>query len=205
MIESFIITILLIIIYIFYYLNKKDTIHVTSSVNTTFVINNDKYNDAKTKLLNDLIKNIYELRDYLKINISKYPDYTLYFEQLYKNLNQNTKIYETDPSSGYTSYSINKGEELSFCLISKKTKLIHDLNLVMYVALHEISHIACPEIGHGFLFQKIFRKITEIAIDLGKYKKINFSETPLEYCGMNLSTSIVRKYALQQRLVTFGD
>ena len=61
----------------------------------------------------------------------------------------------------------------------------------MYVAIHEMSHIACPEIGHGNLFKKIFKKLVEEAIILGIYRKIDYSSQPAEYCGMILSSSIV--------------
>ena len=77
--------------------------------------------------------------------------------QFNENFNPNrTKIYETSLTSNYTSYSINKGEELSFCLRSKSTGKLHDINLLMYVAVHELAHTACPETGHTPLFNKIF-------------------------------------------------
>ena len=115
-----------------------------------------------------------------------------YINQLGQNFNEDkTVIYETDPDSNLTSYSVNKGEELSFCLKSKKTDNLHDINLMMYVAIHELAHIGCPEIGHGDLFKKIFKFFTEEAIKIGIYKKVNYSELPVEYCGMVLSSSIV--------------
>jgi hypothetical protein len=61
----------------------------------------------------------------------------------------------------------------------------------MYVALHEISHVACPEVGHTELFKKIFHFITKIAINMGIYKKIDFAKNPVEYCGLTVSESIV--------------
>ena len=60
------------------------------------------------------------------------------------------QIYETLPTSEYTAYSENKGEKLGFCLDTEKNnggKLI-DINTLMYVALHELSHIASESIGH---------------------------------------------------------
>jgi len=90
-----------------------------------------------------------------------------------------------------TSYSVNKGEELSFCLRSKKTGELHDINLLTYVGIHEISHIACPEIGHGDLFKKIFRMFALEGVNIGIYKKVDYSEIPIEYCGMILSSSII--------------
>ena len=102
-----------------------------------------------------------------------------------------TQVYETEPGSQYTSYSVNKGEELVFCLRSKEDNSLHDINLMMYVALHEISHIACPEIGHTPLFKKIFAFFTEKANELNLYNIIDYAEEPKEYCGMILSSSIV--------------
>ena len=81
------------------------------------------------------------------------------------------RVMSESPSDAkYTSYSVNKGEELVFCVRSKKTGKIHDLNLLMYVALHEIAHIACPEQGHTPLFKKIFAFLTEQALKLKLYK-----------------------------------
>lgn len=99
---------------------------------------------------------------------------------------------ESSENSIYTSYSVNKGEEIIFCLRSKETKhKLHDINLVMYVVLHEMAHVACPEYGHGVLFKKIFAFLALRAIDLGIYKKIDFSKDTREYCGMNINDSII--------------
>ena len=125
-------------------------------------------------------------------NINNFTSFEPYIKQLKENLSESrTVVYETDPESNLTSFSVNKGEELSFCLKSKKSNQLHDINLLMYVAIHEMAHIACPEIGHGDLFKKIFRKLAEEAIKIGIYKKVNFSEIPTEYCGMILSSSII--------------
>ena len=102
-----------------------------------------------------------------------------------------TKIYENDPTSDLTSFSVNKGEEVAFCLKSKRTGKLHDINLLLYVAIHEMAHMGCPEIGHGDLFKKVFRFLTLKAIDLGLYEKDDYSANPVEYCGMILSSSIV--------------
>jgi hypothetical protein len=61
----------------------------------------------------------------------------------------------------------------------------------MYVIIHEMAHFACPEIGHGPLFQKIFKKFTEIAIKLNIYNYDNYNTKPVEYCGMILSSTVV--------------
>jgi predicted metal-dependent hydrolase len=61
----------------------------------------------------------------------------------------------------------------------------------MYVAIHEMAHVACPEIGHGKLFMKIFKKLAEEAVKINIYRKVNYSDNPVEYCGMILSSSII--------------
>ena len=68
---------------------------------------------------------------------------------------------------------------------------LHDFNLVMYVVLHEISHIANPEYGHGEQFKKIFAFLTTEATKLGLYKKINFDQNAVEYCGLMINESII--------------
>jgi hypothetical protein len=102
-----------------------------------------------------------------------------------------TSIYETDPNSNYTSYSVNKGDELAFCLRCKETHKLHDINTLMYVGIHEISHIACPEIGHGDLFKEIFKHFCLEAINIGVYRDEDYSVNPIKYCGMNLNSSIL--------------
>jgi predicted metal-dependent hydrolase len=154
------------------------------------------YNDSKKRssadLLSEIIIRMFKLRNKLIKEKDKYPDFKEYIELLENNFNDSrTKIYENDPSSELTSFSVNKGEEVGFCLKSKKNGDLHKINLMIYVAVHEMAHMACPEIGHGDLFKKIFRFLTLRAIDMKLYEKEDYSNNPVEYCGMILSSSIV--------------
>jgi predicted metal-dependent hydrolase len=150
----------------------------------------DKEHSAK--LLSQLINRMYYLKKYVVDNKAKYKEYREYIDQFDKNFTKSrTKIYENSLTSEYTSYCINKGEELVFCLRSKLTNKLHDINLLMYVAVHELAHTACPETGHTPLFNKIFRFLLERAIEIGLYTKVDYSKYPVEYCGMKLYTSIL--------------
>ena len=190
--ESILIALIFIFIYFLTCFNNKNTVYIETNIGNKLFIRPDEKIKDKTILLSQIVENMFKLKNYLYININNYPDFKEYIKQLNENLNEEkTLIYETDPNSDLTSYSVNKGEELSFCLISKKNNDIHNLNLLIYVALHEMAHIACPEIGHGPLFKKIFKFLTEIAIEIGIYNKINYNIEPVEYCGMVLSSSIV--------------
>jgi hypothetical protein len=189
--ETILISMIVIFIYIFLFLNNNNVVYIESNTGTKFLVHKDNIKKEKANLLGEIVSNMYKLKNYLITNINNYPDYKIYIQQLNNNLTTSTIVYETEPTTELTSYSVNKGEEISFCLKSKKTGDLHDLNLLMYVAVHEMSHIACPEIGHGELFKVIFKKFIEVAIQIGIYKKVNFIETPVEYCGMILSSSII--------------
>lgn len=99
------------------------------------------------------------------------------------------KIYETLPTSEYTAYSENKGEKLAFCLDTEKDskgRLI-DINTLMYVALHELSHIATKSIGHTTEFWDNFKFLIGEAKDIGVYNPIDYKKEPARYCGMNIT------------------
>lgn len=142
--------------------------------------------------LAQLRNNILKLVEYMNKNTP--PEYKKYVDRLNKKVND-VIITENLSDHMYTSYSVNKGDKLVFCLRSrnKQTKnKIHDTNLIMYVVLHEISHIACPvyDIGkHGEEFTKIFAFFTQCAIDIGMYTAIDFQKEPKEYCGITINSS----------------
>ena len=144
-------------------------------------------------LLANINKNIKTLNDYLLKNKEKYPNYIKYIEQLNEKL-KNTKIQESTDNGVYTSYSVNKGEQIIFCLRSRKKGSegkLHDLNLLMYVVIHEMGHVACPEFGHTDLFKDIFAFLATEAVKLKIYEKIDFNEKNQEYCGLTITDSII--------------
>ena len=190
--ESILISIIIIIIYIFLFINRNNVIYIESNTGTKFLVHKDANKQEKANLLGELVEKLYKLKTHLEKNKDKFPEYIDYINMLSDNFSERkTTVYETDPESNLTSYSVNKGEELSFCLQSKKTGTLHDINLLTYVGIHEISHIACPEIGHGELFKKIFKLFAQEGVNIGIYKKIDYYEVPVEYCGMILSSSII--------------
>uniref|UniRef100_A0A6C0DZY7 WLM domain-containing protein n=1 Tax=viral metagenome TaxID=1070528 RepID=A0A6C0DZY7_9ZZZZ len=172
-------------------------------VNVISVIDKKKYSvrnrEDKNKASNMLAKineNIKKLTFYLMSNIDKFKEYEPYIIQLNNNI-ESVIISETPFNSNYTSYTVNKGDKILFCLRNKvSSKLLdknnlHDINLIMYVALHEISHVACPEYNHTPLFNKIFKFFCLEAINIGIYNKIDYSKNPANYCGMTVDNSII--------------
>ncbi len=98
------------------------------------------------------------------------------------------KIMETLPTSEYTAYSENKGEKLAFCLNREKknNEGLIDEHTLMFVALHELSHIATESIGHKPEFWENFKFILENAKDAGLHNPEDYKQNPVEYCGMKI-------------------
>ena len=98
---------------------------------------------------------------------------------------------ENTENSNFTSYSINKGEEIVFCLRSKEDNKLHDVNELMYVAIHEIAHVGCPEIGHTPLFRRINKELLKYAIECDVYQYKDYNSNPEDYCGIELTNNIL--------------
>ena len=137
----------------------------------------------------DLLANIriklVKLCDYLEL---KHSDSKKVY-RLIKRFNSDN-ITESSPTEKYTSYSVNKGEKIVFCLRSRdeQQKLV-DENVMMFVALHELAHIMTKSVGHTDEFWDNFRYLLRKAIKLGLYKDVNFEKNPVDYCGTKITNS----------------
>jgi len=171
-----------------------DIKYTQSSIdNKYYLVRNDDNSVESANLLAELNKRIQKLNDYMYLHKDdkNFEQYKPYIIKLNKKIKK-TIICENIDNPEYTSYTINKGEKIAFCLRSKNAPYkFHQVNLIVYVALHEISHIACPEIGHTDLFKDIFAFITQTAIELNLYTYEDFKKYPKEYCGINVNDSIV--------------
>lgn len=98
------------------------------------------------------------------------------------------KINETLPTSEFTAYSENKGEKLAFCLNQRKngTRLI-DENTLLFVALHELSHIMTSTVGHTDEFWQNFKFILTNAVKLKLYIPVDYKKKSQPYCGMDIT------------------
>lgn len=176
-------------------LEKSEVKYVKSNIDQKEYLVRDLPNKQQASdLLANIKLNMFKLRDRLletrEKDKEKYEKYKEYIDQLDQRISD-VIINESSADSSYTSYSVNKGEQIVFCLRSKYDGSLHDINLIMYVAIHEMAHVACPEYGHTDLFKKIFSFFAKKATELNIYKKINFPEDPTEYCGMIISESII--------------
>lgn len=122
---------------------------------------------------------------------AKFPD-----KEQVKLLKRNFKpeshrFFESTPDADHTSYSVNKGEAVHMCLRERgamKESLVNE-NVLMFVGLHEMSHMITPTIGHDVQFWNNFGWLLEQAEALGVYKPTNFREHPVSYCGVKITDS----------------
>ena len=100
------------------------------------------------------------------------------------------KLSEGTDDTKYTSYSVNKGEKIIFCLRSRdgKNELV-DLNTMMFVALHELAHICTESVGHTDEFWRNFKWILEGALNIGVYQDRDYKKAPQPYCGIKITDS----------------
>ena len=155
-------------------------------------VDNNKYlvrklpdNKEAANLLANIRLKLVKLCDYLEL---KYSDNKAVY-RLIKRFNSNN-ITESTPNEQYTSYSVNKGEKVVFCLRSRdeRQKLV-DENVMMFVALHELAHIMTKSVGHTEEFWDNFRYLLKHAIKIGIYKEVDFEKKPVDYCGTKITNS----------------
>ena len=119
----------------------------------------------------------------------KFPDKPQ-VKQLAKNFDADAhRLGESTPDDEFTSFSVNKGESVQFCLRQREgsNESLVDENVIMFVAIHEMGHIITPTVGHGPDFWNNFAWLLEQAETLGVYTPQNFSMHPVAYCGMKIT------------------
>jgi hypothetical protein len=183
-----------IILYIFYYYNYyKDNLVIERATldNKDYWVRNVMDKSIAANTLATIKINIEKLVVYFKENKSLFKKDTEYI----KNLIDRTKeinIMETPADEKHTSYTINKGEKIVLCLRSKFLNNIHDINTIMYVVIHELAHVACPEYGHTPLFKKIFIFLLKESEKINIYKSIDYRKNPQDYCGMTINEFLLK-------------
>ncbi len=98
-------------------------------------------------------------------------------------------ITENIPGSKYVAYSVNKGQELSICIRDKETDRFIDYNTIIFVAIHELSHIMTNSRGHTEEFWDNMKYLLEQASDIGIYSPVDYSSNPVNYCGEEINST----------------
>jgi hypothetical protein len=179
-----IISIIFIFVYYFRYSEYFNLKCVISKENgNIYCVRDRKKLHQAVEILARTMDKCEKLVKYLKQN---YPNDTS-VERLYKNFDK-SKVVETLPTSELKAYSENKGEKLAFCLNKNDSgsKLI-DENTLMFVALHELSHLMTETIGHDQTFWTNFKFLIQNAVKINIYKPVDYKNNNENYCGLEIT------------------
>ena len=61
-----------------------------------------------------------------------------------------------------------------------------DAHTLMFVAIHELSHVGTKSIGHKTEFWENFKFLLENAKEAGIHEPIDYKKKPVEYCSMKI-------------------
>ena len=188
---------LICVLFVFKYLFHDQVCYVETFESQKFLVRNVPDKQEAAELLYDIRKRLLLFIDTLVLEIEsgkikeKISDNYYAYIKTIQNRLPHSIIKESSHKSHYTSYTTNKGEEIVFCLRSRNSGKLHNINTIMYVAIHEIAHVGCPEIGHTELFHIINKFLLTEGIKKGVYKYANYRKNPVEYCGIKLDNTII--------------
>ena len=175
----------------------KNVFHVGSSYPTVLVrssVDNRQYKvrdlPDKQKAADTLANIRIRLQTLMESLVEKYPNKPQ-IERLKKNFKPDpSRFFESTPDAEHTSYSVNKGEAVHICLRQRDgTEGLINENIMMFVALHEMSHMITENIGHGPEFWNNFGWLLREAEETQLYKPVNFKAHPVMYCGISITDS----------------
>ena len=168
--------------------SKYEMALVKSSIDgNNYLVRNMEDKEAAADRLARIREKLLRLMKYLEQSFGDRP----FVKQIMRNFDASSERFaESTPEAAYTSYSVNKGEKIFMCLRQRdeKEELV-DENILIFVALHEMSHIGTASIGHTKEFWNHFAWLLEKSETLGVYTYQNFAAHPVEYCGVHITDS----------------
>jgi len=142
-----------------------------------------KVNTTVIKVL-DHIKEKYIINRYDDTDEKKESRRHEIAERILRNYNFEV-ISENDPfANDGTTYTVDKGAKLKFCVRDKINGKLHSIDILTFVGLHELAHIGNPTWGHGEDFWEVFKFILREAVEAGLYTPIDYASKPVIYCGL---------------------
>jgi len=170
--------------------NKASDVTYVKHKNIEYLVRNLPDKEEAALLLSRIRERLTQLVEHVskKIDTKKIDEtHKASLKRLKKNFRPDN-ITESSPGNKYTSYSINKGDKIVFCLRSKSgnNKLV-DLNTMMFVAIHELAHLMTKSIGHTTEFWDNMRFLLKEGIKIKIYKKQDYNTKPEAYCGTTIT------------------
>lgn len=185
--DLIVVALVLITTIVFYVWYSRAQTRIKSSIDgRIYTVKNNELMKQSADLLANVNARLTRLISYIK-EINPPITYAANLEKFDPN-NTHENILNID-----TTYTLDKGKSMLFCIGPRDEKIprLYDLNTMMYVAVHELSHIASDSIGHTVEFKQKFADILNKAIAIGVYRYVDYSKEPIEYCGMKLTRNIL--------------
>ena len=150
-----------------------------------YLVRNLKDKQEAADRLARVREKILRLRTHLKQTHMKKP----FVAQMIDNFDCSaSRFSESTPDAQYTSYSVNKGEKIFMCLRQRneREELVNE-NIILFVALHEMSHVGTASSGHTPEFWNHFSWLLKQAEQVKIYTFTDFAAHPVEYCGVHIT------------------
>ena len=175
----------MIIINLFKWVTQKHSL-VTVETEDGFenLVRNMPDKNEAAKVMTEIKKRLKKLMKYVKDKEANDE----HIDRVYRNLDIDA-MKETDMNDEGTSYSVNKGQELSICMRDKDdpNHKLHDINTLMFVVIHETAHLMSKSYGHNQEFFDNFKYLLQRAEECGVYRPVDYSQLNQEYCGMEIT------------------
>ena len=156
----------------------------------------ESYLKESANTLSEINSRVLKLIEYSKNKYKYDPSKNYIVRMLEKNYDPKI-LSEAAVDSRYTTFTVDK-QDMHICLRTRdSSEKVYNINILMYVVLHELAHLCnydrsgTPIHGHGKEFIEIFKTLVQDAINIGIYTYQNYSQSPQEYCGIMINTSIV--------------
>ena len=179
-------SIILISIFLIYESKYSELIYVKSSIDgEEYLCRNREDKEKAANILATIKQRLTAIVRYMEENHSDDPS-AKRLVQKFKPKQISESIFGTK----YTSYSVNKGEKIVFCIRSKNNEEnLIDINTLMFVAIHELAHIMTKSIGHTSEFWGNMKRLLKAGIRQKLYVRQDFKSNPVPYCGTTITDS----------------
>ena len=140
-----------------------------------------KTKNERRQLLDDLLKDIGILIIWCYNN--NFPN-----KESADRLLSNWKMIQINETTyrDHVAYVIDKNRKFYLCASTTKGKN-EDPNTMRFVVLHELAHMMSVSYGHTEEFSHNFLQLIRAAVHLGLYVPVNYSTSPVTYCGTKIS------------------
>jgi hypothetical protein len=111
--------------------------------------------------------------------------------QLVRNYSPD-RMYEISPRNAGNATSYTEDKKILVLCLRRKTPdakghyELHDIDTMMFVVLHELSHMMNDKWEHGVDFWVLFKFMLLNGVEAGIYAPVDYGKKPIVYCGLEL-------------------